>query len=172
MADLGGVFGGQFNANNVTPNAGFDIIPAGTEADAIIVKSEVKPTSNGNGGTRLELELQIINGPFQNRKLWDGLNIKNPSEKAQQIGQGTLSQICRCVNVLTPKDTSELHDKPLKVSIGVEKKDDGSLKNNIKAYKPRHATSAPPAPAQYANSAGQPGQLQTAGAPSAPWAGQ
>ncbi len=178
MSDLGDVFGGQgFDANQHQSQA-FDVLPAG-EYEAIIVQSEVKPNS-AQTGKMLKLQLQIISGQFQNRVLFDQLNIDNPSDKAKQIALGTLSDICKAVNVLTPKNSSELHDKPLRIKVVVKKSDEYGEQNNIKAYKPRNAggslvasTSAPAgAPYQYANSSGQPGQLQAAGAPSAPWAGK
>jgi len=139
LTDLG------FDANNVEPNS-FDLIPVG-EYDAVIVKSEVKKTNDGTG-RYLNLQLQILNGPYQNRTLFDLLNLWNKNDKAQQIAKGTLSAICRAVNVLTPKDTSELHNKPLRVSVGVQKGsgDYPEDKNKIKAYKPRQSGPAPSAP--------------------------
>lgn len=134
MADLSEL---GFNANEVKPNEGFDVLPAG-DYEAVIVGSEIKPTTKGDG-RYIKFELQIINGEFQNRKLWDNLNIWNPSEKAVQIAKGTLSAICRAVNVPTPKDTSELHNKPLRVSVKVESSTDYGKQNKIADYKPRQA---------------------------------
>ena len=135
MADLGG-----FDARTVEPNAGFDLIPAG-EYEACIVASQMKPTKDGNGQF-LELELQILNGQFQNRKLWDRLNLANPSAKAVEIARGTLSAICRALGVLTPKDSSELHNKPLRVKVTVRKSEEYGDANEVKAYKPRNGGAA------------------------------
>jgi len=125
-----------FDANTVEPNQ-FDVIPAG-EYEACIVKSQMKQTKDGQG-QYLELELQILNGQFQNRKLFDRLNLKNQSAKAVQIAQGTLSAICRAVSVLTPNDSLELHNKPLRVKVKVTKDDQYGDKNEIMAYKARQA---------------------------------
>lgn len=176
MADFGSVFGGQGFDASQHQSQSFDVLPAG-DYEAIIVKSEMKANS-AQTGKMLKLQLQIINGPFQNRVLFDQLNIDNPSDKAKQIALGTLSDICKAVNVLTPKDSSELHDKPLRIKVVVKKSDEYGEQNNIKSYKPRNAGGASipappvPPPGTYANSIGQPGQLQTSGAPSAPWAGK
>ena len=141
MADLGGVF----NAADVKPQS-FDVLPAG-EYEAIIVNSEFKTTVAGNG-KYLNLELQVLNGPFQNRKLFDKLNLVNPSEKAVEIARGTLSAICRSVGVMTPKDSSELHNRPLRVKVTVKKSDEFGEQNEVKAYRPRNAGPvSPPAPA-------------------------
>jgi hypothetical protein len=131
MADLSG-----FDANAVQPTS-FDVLPAG-EYEIIIINSTMKPTSDGRG-KYLELEIQVLNGPCQNRKLWDRLNLFNPSEKATTIARGTLSSICRAVGVMTPKDSSELHNKPLRCKVVVEKSDEYGEQNRIKAYKPRNA---------------------------------
>lgn len=168
MADLTG-----FNANEHESNS-FDVIPAG-EYEAVIVKSEKKATSSGTG-EMLKLQLQIVGGTYQNRVLFDQLNIKNENPTAQKIALATLADICKAVNVMTPKDSSDLHDKTMRIKVVVKNSDQYGQQNNIKGYKPRHATSAAPAavtpaPGQYANSAGTPGQLQTAGGPPAPaWA--
>ena len=129
MADLGG-----FNAMEVAP-VSFDVLPAG-EYDVVIIASTMKPTSNRTG-KYLELELQVLSGEYQNRKLWDRLNLTNPSDKAVQIARGTLSAICRAVGVLTPKDSSELHNKPMRAKVVVKHDEEYGDKNEIKAYKPR-----------------------------------
>lgn len=155
MANLGD---GGFNANEVPPNEGFDVIPAG-EYDAAIVNSEVKTTSSGDG-KYLKLELQILNGQYQNRKVFDNLNIWNANAQAVQIAKGTLSAICRAVNVLTPNDSSELHNKPLRIKLAVTKNPEYGDQNKVKAYKPRQAGPAsmptPPTPVAAGATAGQP----------------
>lgn len=130
MADLGGVF----NANDVQP-ASFDVLPAG-EYEAVIVNSEMKATKDGLG-KYLNLEIQILNGPYQNRKVFDKLNLVNNNAQAVQIARGTLSAICRAVNVMTPKDSSELHSRPLRIKVTVKKSDEFGEQNEVKAYKPR-----------------------------------
>lgn len=127
----------NFDARTVEPNQGFDCIPAG-EYDAVIVGSEVKATNAGTG-KYLKLELQILNGQFQNRKIWDQLNLWNPNAKAVEIAKGTLSSLCRAVNVLTPNDSSELHGKPVRVKLGIQKSDEYGDRNVVKDYKPRQA---------------------------------
>jgi len=124
-----------FNANEVQPNS-FDLLPAG-EYEAVIVASELKPTSAGTG-KYLKLQLQILNGEYQNRRLFDNLNIDNPNAEAVTIARGTLSAICRSVGVLTPHDSSELHNKPLRIKVKVQPARDGfDEQNKIVAYKPR-----------------------------------
>lgn len=131
MADLRG-----FNAHTVEPNESFDPIPAG-EYLCVITASDAKPTKAGTG-SYLELEFEVIDGPYKGRKLWDRLNLANPNELAVKIARATLSAICRAVGVMEPKDSCELHDLPLLVKVRVEKRaDTDELSNVIKGYRSR-----------------------------------
>jgi len=127
----------NFDANEVEPNAGFEVVPAG-EYDAVIVASKVEPTKKGHGKMAV-LELQILSGEYQNRKLFDRLNLWNPNEKAVQIARGTLSAICRAINVLQPKDTTQLHNRPLRVKVAVSDDPQYGKRNEVKGYKARGA---------------------------------
>ncbi len=125
-----------FNANNVEPTQAFEPLPNGVY-DAVLIRSELKPNKKGNGNN-LHLTFQILSGKYQNRKLWDVLCVDNPSAQARQIAQGHLSAICRAVGNHTPNDSSELHDKPLKIVVKCVKQDDGSYQNEISGYRARH----------------------------------
>ena len=137
--NLGGNLSG-FDASKVDPGEGFDVLPAG-EYDVVITKSERKATKDGTGAY-LNLEMQVLNGQFQNRRIYDLLNLWNQSEKATTIARGTLSAICRAVGVLTPNDSSDLHLKPMRVKIKIDKQEGYDDKNKVVAYKPRNAAPA------------------------------
>ena len=134
MANLNG-----FNAANVDPATDFEPIPAGKYL-AIISNSEMKPTKTGSG-TYLELTFQVIEGQYKNRLLWSRLNLSNPNNQAVQIAQGELSAICRAVGVMQPKDSAELHNLPLQITVKCKKrKDTGDVVNEIKGYSKKEAT--------------------------------
>lgn len=136
-----------FNAENVAPQAPMETLPPGDYL-AMIVESEKKATKAGNG-SYIELKMQIIDGPYKGRHQWDRLNLWNQSEQAVAIAQATLSAVCHAVGVMQPRDTSQLHNKPLIVSVGTRKNQEQELVNTIKGYKPRGTSSAPaPAPTQ------------------------
>jgi hypothetical protein len=130
-----------FNAAEVEPDAGFSVLPAG-EYEVVIVDSKMQPTKAGDGKL-LKLTLQVVSGPEQNKKLFDQLNTQNPNEIAQKIGRAALSAICRAVNVLTPKDSAELHMKPLRAKVVIKDDPAYGKKNEVKAYMPRSGVSAP-----------------------------
>jgi hypothetical protein len=148
MAHLNG-----FNAHEVEPNVGFDPIPAGKYL-AVVTATEMKPTKNGSG-EYLQVELEVIEGPHKGRKLWDRLTLKHPNELTVKIAKGALSAICRAVGVMAPKDSVELHNLPLIISVGCKKRDDnGEITNVIKGYAKRESGAA--RPAVTTNGAGSP----------------
>ncbi|QDU33033.1 hypothetical protein KS4_10740 [Poriferisphaera corsica] len=128
MANLNG-----FNASEVEPNHVFEAIPAGKYI-AAITSSEMKPTKRGDG-SYLELELTVIEGEYQNRKVWDRLCINHPNELTQKIARGNLSAICRAVSVLEPKDSVELHNLPMQITVRCKTRPETSeIDNEIKGY--------------------------------------
>jgi hypothetical protein len=139
MASLDG-----FNANEVEPNTEFEPLPTG-KYTAILVESAYKPTKAGTGHY-LELKFQIVTGQYQGRHVWARLNLDNPNELAVKIAKAELSALCRAVGVMTPKDSIELHNLPLELSVKVVKqKETGDLSNEIKGYSPRTTAAAAPA---------------------------
>lgn len=138
MADLNG-----FDARTVEPTADFEPIPAGKYLAAIMA-SQMKPTKNGNGNY-LELEFAVLEGNCKGRKLWARLNLNNPNTTTVKIARSELSAICRAVGVMQPKDSVELHNLPLVITVKLKKREDtGELTNEIKGYaKKETATSQP-----------------------------
>jgi len=142
MAQLGG----NFDANNVKPKEDFEVIPPG-DYPVMIVKSDMTDTSTG--GKMLVLELDVIDGEFKGRKLWDRLNLVNANAKAVEIAERTLSSICHAVNVLSVADSEQLHGRAMfaKVVVQPAGKDKNGVergaKNEVKNYAP--AGSAPAA---------------------------
>ncbi len=142
----------DFNASDVDPAVGFDPVPAGRYT-AIITESEMKPTKAGTG-QYLQLTFQIIEGEYQGRLVWARLNLQNPSEMAVKIARAELSAICRAVNVMVPRDSLELHNLPLSISVECKKRGDGEgITNEIRGYESKrsvtpvttaNAGSAPP----------------------------
>ncbi len=111
----------------------FDPIPAGWYP-VMIVGSEMKPTKAGTG-RYLQLELDIIDGEFEGRKLFDRLNLDNPNQQAVDIARRTLSQILAAVGIMSPKDSSELHYIPLRAKVKIKPASgEYEASNEIKAY--------------------------------------
>jgi hypothetical protein len=139
----------NFNANEVPPAEALEAVPAG-KYNAVITESEVKPTKSGTGHF-LELTFEIIEGELKGRKVWARLNLDNQNQQAVQIARGELSAICHAVGVMQPKDSAELHNLPLEISVKCKKREDSDeLSNEIKGYAKKESRTAPIAPAPQA----------------------
>lgn len=107
----------NFDATKVEPMNDFSPIPTG-EYTAVITASDMKDTKSGSG-KYLQLTYQIVDGEYKNRLIFENINLINSNEVAVQIAQKTLSSICHAVGVLHPKDSNELHDRPLTIKVGI-----------------------------------------------------
>lgn len=128
----------NFNANEVDPSTGFDPIPAGKYL-AVVSESEMKATKSGNG-QYLQLTFEVAEGPYKGRKLWDRLNIHNANKTAEQIAKSQLSALCRAVGVMEPRDSVELHNLPVAITVVQKTRSDtGEPSNEIKGYEKRES---------------------------------
>lgn len=129
MASLNG-----FNANEVDPMQELKPLPEG-DYKVAITASENKENSKKTG-SYLALTLEVLDGQYKGRRLWANLNLNNPNSQAVEIAKSELSAICHAVGVMQPKDSVELHNRPMLVAVKCEKRNDnGELSNRIKGYK-------------------------------------
>lgn len=124
-----------FDANAIEPSAPREVIAPG-KYKAVITKSEERPTK-AQTGSMLVLTCQIIEGPHNGVTLMDRLNLNNPNKTTEEIAQRTLSAICRAVGVMMPNESSDLHDKPLMITVKI-KPAEGQYapSNEISGYEP------------------------------------
>ena len=131
------VFAQTFDAANVDPNAGFELYPAGKYLVQIIA-SEMRPTKDGRG-QYLYLELDILDGPFAGRKLFDRLNLVNDNPDTVDIAKRALSSICRATGQMQVKDSEQLHLIPLIADVRVRPPKGQYGESNSIRYLPRNA---------------------------------
>jgi hypothetical protein len=174
MAQLNDIF----DATGVAPAAPLDLLPPGRYA-AQIVNSEMRATKAGNG-QYLWLEMDVIDGPHQGRKIWDQLNLVNHSQQTVEIAQRTLSAICHAVGQLQVSDSEQLHFRPMQVTLAVEPDSrdkhlapqEQRKQNKVKGYAALGgapgARPAPTAPAPV-RSAPPPPRPGAAGSATPPW---
>ena len=87
------------------------------------------------------------------------------------MARADLSAICHAVNVIQPRDTVELHDLPLTITVKCRKTPDGDIVNDVKGYAPKAGAAGTATPAAGAvTSAAAPQQGTAPSAP--PWARQ
>jgi hypothetical protein len=143
----------SFDASAVAPQVTNGVLPAGTYL-AHVTESDIRPLASGNG-EGLKLTLEIIDGQYKGRRVWDNMNIQHTNETTQRIAQAQLSALCHAVNVIKLEDTSALHYKPVRVKVTVREADGKYQEsNNIKGYE--SASGATPAPAPVAVTAPAP----------------
>ncbi len=93
------------------------LIPPG-HYDAKIVKSQMVATADGN---RLDLNFEIIGGEHDGGTIVKGLHLHSRNAHKQWKARTDLCHICRAVGVLTPHDSSELHNIPMVIEVGMDK---------------------------------------------------
>jgi Protein of unknown function (DUF669) len=159
-------FDTSFDASGVEPAAGYDVLPAGKYV-AQIIESEMRVTSNGMGQF-LWLMLDILEGPYTGRKVFDQLNLVNQNPTTVEIAQRALSAICHATGKLQVADSEELHLIPMTIQVTVKPPKNGyGERNAIRYLVPAEGASPAPAKPAHASAA-----AQAAAAPkiaAAPW---
>jgi len=98
-----------FLPENVEPQDDFGILPPEKYLTLIGI-AEVKQTKAGNGHY-IELPLTVVDGQYKNWKLWDRINIDNPSAECVRIGLQKLSALGRSLGIAKLTDTAQLADQ-------------------------------------------------------------
>jgi len=133
-----------FDATGIDPAAAYEILPAG-KYRAQIVESEMRLTRNGMG-QYLWLMLDILEGAYQGRKVFDQLNLVNSNPTTVEIAQRTLSAICHATGKMQVNDSEELHLIPMTIQVTVKPPRDGYGEKNAIRYLVPDGVAPPAAP--------------------------
>jgi hypothetical protein len=127
---------GGYTADENDQWQGFEALPAG-EYKVQIIDSDLCDTRAGDG-QYIKLVYEVVGDPlYDGRKIFDNINIANPSPDAVRIGKQRLNTICAVTGVPSLKDTAQLHGKTMSLLIAVGKnKQTGEDTNIIKKYFP------------------------------------
>ena len=132
----------NFDARNVAPPASYEPIPAGWYK--VVISAAEEKATKAQTGSYLRLELEVIEGEFQGRKVFDNLNLENTNQTAVDIAKRQLGSICRAINVPTPRNEQELCDKPLMAKIAIQPpRDQYEASNRVKEYSAINSSAAP-----------------------------
>jgi uncharacterized protein DUF669 len=126
--------GETFDATTVEPNKPFEPLPPGRYL-VQIVNSEMRPTKDGMGQL-LWLELDVLEGEYAGRKLFDRLNLVNANPTTVEIAQRTLSAICHATGKMQVDDSEQLHLIPLIADVKVQPPKNGYDASNSLCYMP------------------------------------
>ena len=164
-------FGATFDATGIDPMKPLEVLPPG-KYPAQIVASEMRLTKDGMG-QYLNLELDVLDGPYKGRKLFDRLNLVNSNTQTVEMAQRTLSAICHATGRLQVQDSEELHLIPFMAVVQVQPPKNGYGESNKIRYLPLDGAApatrpAPPAPAATAAPA-VPASQASGGFKTAPW---
>lgn len=135
-------FGHTFDASTVEPTAAFEILPPGKYL-AQVVASEMRPTKDGLG-QYLFLELDILEGQYAGRKLFDRLNLVNNNPDTVQMAQRSLSALCRAAGKMQVSNSEQLHLIPILIDVKVKPPKGQYGESNSIRYLAESATAAAP----------------------------
>jgi hypothetical protein len=144
-----------FDPTTVEPNDTFEPLPAGNYSVEVI-ESSLDPTKNGLGEL-LKLTLRVIDGDYENRRVWGHITIRHQNEVAQRIGQQLLGALCNAAGVGPIEDTEDLHGIPIQAKIIIEADKTGQYgpRNVVRGFAPiQHRAPAAAAPAVKAGPTG------------------
>lgn len=133
-------FGQTFDASSVEPSSSYDVLPPGKYLGQIVA-SEMRATKDGHG-QYLYLEVDILDGQYAGRKLFDRLNLVNANTDTVQIAQRTLSSICRAVGKMQVSNSEQLHLIPMTLDVRVRPPKGLYGESNSIRYLPRGGQAA------------------------------
>jgi hypothetical protein len=163
-------FDTAFDASGIEPTTPYELLPIG-KYRAQIVESEMRVTKNGMGQF-LWVMLDILEGEYKGRKIFDQLNLVNPNPTTVEIAQRALSAICHATGKLQVGDSEELHLVPMTIQVKIRPPKNGYGESNAIAYLPPERGSAPARAARPAAPPAAPPAMQTDGSTkmaAAPW---
>lgn len=127
MSNLAAIFGAGFDTNTVEPQGDFEVISPG-KYPVTIDKAEVLQTKKQDG-YYLKVCMTVLDGQYRNRKLWDNINIQNPSQQCVDIGLRTLSALGKATGVTYVSDENQFLGKTCMVHVKVK-----GEQNEIRTY--------------------------------------
>lgn len=123
----------NFDARNIAEPTSYDPIPAGWYK-AVVVNAEERPTK-AQTGSYIRLEIEVIDGEYQGRKIFENLNTENENQTARDIAIRQLGSLCRSINTPQPRGLSDLCDKPFMAKVAIRPPKDGySASNTVREY--------------------------------------
>ena len=131
-------FDTAFDASTIEPATAYEVLPAGRYR-AQIVESDLRVTKDGMG-QYLWLMLDILEGNYQGRKVFDQLNLINRSTQTVEIAQRTLSAICHATGQMQVSNSEDLHLIPITIVVTIEPPSKGyGARNRIRYRTPEAA---------------------------------
>lgn len=135
MANLGQ----SFDINDIPESTNsYEPLPEGWYP-VVIQAAELKPTKDGTG-QYISIKYGLANS-F--RTVYGNINIRNQSQKAEEIGRQNLGDIMRAIGLSRVTDSDELIGGNLTIKLIIKEDEKYGRKNEIKGYKAIEGNAAP-----------------------------
>lgn len=153
-----------------TSDRSYDLIPEGWYS-ATISKAELGQTKSGTG-TKIDMRYDITGPTHEGRIVFGSVNIRNQSQKAEEIGRQQLGEIMRAIGLAKVEDTDQLIGGTVQIKIKIRRATEqdkangyGDDRNEIGGWK--SASGAAPIPVR---SAAAPAATSAPAGAKPPWA--
>ena len=170
MAFLGETFGVDDLPQS---DRNYELIPEGWY-NVTITKAELGTTKAGTG-QKIDIRYDIVGPTQQGRVIFQAVNIRNQSQKAEEIGRQQLGEIMRAIGLAKVEDTDQLVGGQLCIKIKIKQPTDKDKaagytenKNEVAGYKAVGGGSVPLPNA--APAAAAPAATSAPGGAKPPWA--
>ena len=112
----------------------YDLVPEGWY-NATITKAELNNTKAGTG-QKIDMRYDIVGPTHQGRVVFGTVNVRNQSQKAEEIGRQQLGEIMRAVGLAKIQDTDELVGGPICVRVKIRPAENGyDARNEVSGFK-------------------------------------
>lgn len=152
----------------------YELIPEGWY-NVSITKAELGNTKSGTG-QKIDIRYDITGPTQQGRVIFQAVNIRNQSQKAEEIGRQQLGEIMRAIGLARVEDTDQLVGATLQIKIKIKQPTDKDKaagytenKNEVAGYKAVGGGSVP-LPSAAPAAAATPAATSAPGGAKPPWA--
>jgi len=143
MSRLSEELGESWDAFEHETSNSFEPLPPG-DYPVMIDKAEVHD-NKARTGIYLKLELIVLGGDFDGRKIWKQINIRHESEKAQEIGQKELATLGQALG-MRRMDEDAMLQRQVIVKVKVKSDQKYGDHNDVVTFKPIDGDQQPPVP--------------------------
>lgn len=134
----------SFDVSDLPASQGYGIIPTGWYS-ATITKAEVKQTKAGDG-EYINICYSITGPTYQGRTVWGNINVKNPNQKAEEIGRQQLGELMRAIGLAKVTNSDQLIGGALSVKVTVRDSEKSGEQNEVRGFKALQGGSVPGIP--------------------------
>ena len=111
----------------------FEPLPAGWYT-ARITEAELKTTKAGNG-MYINIRYDILGPSHQGRVVYGMINISNPNQKAEEIGEQQMAHLRSSIGLKRVTDTNQILNGVCQIKLSVKLDAEYGDKNDIKGWK-------------------------------------